>query len=350
MSTGVIDKQAIKPLYLQIRESLLHQVEKNPSFRFPSERELCTLYGVSRPTVQKALSYFLERNLIVRRPGVGTMLCKGKSVSLEATTAVKIIVPNSWSGWEDSLYFSQILAGVMSCLHKDDHQLTIQKYTDKVKHLLLKSPEICSLWVSPGTVELEAMKMLVQNELNVISINRKIDYPNISYITTDHEYGAKVAIEYLLDRGHKDILFIGSLLIPQINNERYQGYLSAFQSRSIYSGIAPLNLEIGHELEGLESKLPKILNSTNRPTAIFLSRGAFQKPVIKILNNLGLLFPKDISIISFDNVNDVSEKYGITVIQQQLSSIGRQAYKAIFQKETIKMKVETRIFERKSVK
>ena len=63
MSTDVIDKESIKPLYLQIREWLMHEAEKNPEYRFPSERELCRLYGVSRPTVQKALSYFVENDL-----------------------------------------------------------------------------------------------------------------------------------------------------------------------------------------------------------------------------------------------------------------------------------------------
>ena len=67
-----MDGKALKPLYLQIRDVLLAEAEKDPGYRFPSERRLCSLYGVSRPTVQKALDYFLENNLIVRRPGKGS--------------------------------------------------------------------------------------------------------------------------------------------------------------------------------------------------------------------------------------------------------------------------------------
>jgi DNA-binding LacI/PurR family transcriptional regulator len=350
MNTEVIDKQSIKPLYLQIRERLMREADKNPDYRFPSERELCRLYGVSRPTVQKALSYFIEHDLIVRRPGIGTMLCKGKSISPEAITAVKVMIRSDWIGWEDDIYFAKILAGILSCIRKNGRQLTIQQYSDQAKHLLLESPEICSMWLSPEAMEIETMKILAQNGHKAISINREIDYPNISYATTDHISGAKMAVEYLLERGHNDILFIGSLLDYQVNDKRYQGYLSAFRPEVVIPDIEPLNLESISYTDELKSKLPKIFSTTKRPTAIFIANGHFQEAVIEILANLGIVTPKDISIISFDNIEDVSEKYGITVVQQQLSKISKHAFKAILQKGTIKEKIKPRILERKSVK
>ena len=149
MPAEVIDKESIKPLYMQIREWLMQEAEKDPDFRFPSERELCRLYGVSRPTVQKALSYFIENDLIVTRPGIRTMTRKGRPISTEAITAVKVIIRADWIKWEDDLYFARILAGILTCIRNNNRQLTIQQYSDKVQHLLLNSPEICSLWLSP---------------------------------------------------------------------------------------------------------------------------------------------------------------------------------------------------------
>ena len=335
---------------MQIREWLMQEAEKDPDFRFPSERELCRLYGVSRPTVQKALSYFIENDLIVRRPGIGTMIRKGRSISPEAITAVKVVIRADWIKWEDDLYFARILAGILTCIRNNNRQLTIQQYSDKVQHLLLNSPEICSLWLSPESTEIDAMKTLAQNGHKVIAINREVDYPNISYATTDHECGGKIAVEYLLDKGHRNILYIGTMLDRKINDQRYLGYLAA--TRNIPARITPppINLEKVDYADELKNKLKEALAEQQRPTALFLANGHFQQPVMNILAELDLNVNSDISVISFDDIENVSEKYGITVVRQPLNNLSRHAFEAISRREHIKEKIQPEIIERTSIK
>lgn len=350
MNIEVIDKESIKPLYLQIREWLMHEAEKNPEFRFPSERELCRLYGVSRPTVQKALSYFVENDLIVRRPGIGTMIRKGRSISPEAITAVKVVIRSDWVNWEDDLYFARILAGILACIRNNNRQLTIQQYSDKVQHLLLDSPEICSLWLSPEVAEIDAMKTLAQNGHKVIAINREIDYPNISYSTTDHEMGARMAVKYLLEKGHRDILFVGSLLDHQINEKRYQGFLAAQRDVSLIPSFMPVNIASVDFRKDLEEQLKNVFSAVEKPSAIFLSNGHLQTELVDILDKLGLNMPEDVSVVSYDDFEDISERLGMTVVRQQLSKISKRAFKAIHDQETVKEKVKPAIIERRSVK
>jgi GntR family transcriptional regulator len=83
---SVIDRSANRllaalPLYLQIAESLLEQVESGqlqPGDRLPPERQLSDMLAVNRMTVRRALRILQGRGLLVRRQGRGTFIAQPK--------------------------------------------------------------------------------------------------------------------------------------------------------------------------------------------------------------------------------------------------------------------------------
>jgi GntR family transcriptional regulator len=67
------------PLYLQLREKILKQFKDlSPLTPIPSERELCDLFSVSRPTVRRALEELEQAGELVRLPGKGTFMAEKK--------------------------------------------------------------------------------------------------------------------------------------------------------------------------------------------------------------------------------------------------------------------------------
>jgi GntR family transcriptional regulator len=69
------------PLYIQIAESLLDQIESgelSPGDRLPSERELSEGLGVNRMTLRRALQLLEMQGLLVRRRGNGTYIAEPK--------------------------------------------------------------------------------------------------------------------------------------------------------------------------------------------------------------------------------------------------------------------------------
>lgn len=63
----------MNPLYDQIKHRLLQDYATLPYYSaFPSEREICERYGVSRPTVRTALKQLEDEGVIVKLPRKGT--------------------------------------------------------------------------------------------------------------------------------------------------------------------------------------------------------------------------------------------------------------------------------------
>src|SRR4249919_376004 len=68
---------AFRPLYLQIRDLLLRDMETRqwrPGEALPSEIELAARFGVAQGTVRKAIDALAANNLVVRRQGKGTFV------------------------------------------------------------------------------------------------------------------------------------------------------------------------------------------------------------------------------------------------------------------------------------
>lgn len=69
------------PLYIQIAESLLDQIEAGklpPGHRLPPERALSRSLGVNRLTLRQALDVLETQGLLIRRPGHGTHIAAPK--------------------------------------------------------------------------------------------------------------------------------------------------------------------------------------------------------------------------------------------------------------------------------
>lgn len=75
-----IDKLSRIPLYLQLMESIISEIETDnykENEKLPSERELCTLYDVSRITVRQALQELEREGYIYKLHGKGTFVAPG---------------------------------------------------------------------------------------------------------------------------------------------------------------------------------------------------------------------------------------------------------------------------------
>lgn len=76
-----LDRSSPLPLYYQLRNVLLEQIESGslvPGDTLPTERELIDRFGVSRITVRQALNSLMADGLLYRQRGLGTFVRRNR--------------------------------------------------------------------------------------------------------------------------------------------------------------------------------------------------------------------------------------------------------------------------------
>ncbi|HEX6327842.1 MAG TPA: GntR family transcriptional regulator [Jiangellaceae bacterium] len=77
----VLDRASPVPLYFQVAQFLERRIESGelpPGMRLDNEIALADQFGLSRPTMRRAIEYLVDRGLLVRKRGVGTQVVQPK--------------------------------------------------------------------------------------------------------------------------------------------------------------------------------------------------------------------------------------------------------------------------------
>ncbi|HPP12972.1 MAG TPA: GntR family transcriptional regulator, partial [bacterium] len=312
------------PLYLQIRAEILRQLQEQKFHCLPSETSLCLHYGVSRPTVRKALEVLVRDNFIVRKRGKGSFVQKPVERLPLLNNNILIVIPQGWHLVSGQGYLGQMMEGLFSAARDEHLEFTVTNYSPVAFATRRKEfPSRVCLWISPEQEEKVAMEALAARGYLVVALNRPVKHPQISYVSCDHQSGALAGTEILLQQGHTRVGFVSLVDGHSYLQQRYLGFLAAHRTRGLFPEDEFI-LHTDYDDQSIKNHLRNLLQQEKPPTGPFLADGAFQEPVLEVLTELKLKVPGDISLVSFDEVQGISEKYGITTIRQPLEEMSRK--------------------------
>ncbi|PQC28567.1 LacI family DNA-binding transcriptional regulator [Enterococcus mundtii] len=142
----------------------------------------------------------------------------------------------------------------------------------------------------------------------------------IIYIDNDNQLLGKQATEFLIDNGHKNILFVTNTTHESLYFERYFGYQKAMM-------LAGLNAQPSVTLEQAEDYLDfdTILKKTEA-TALVVIDDIFALRTMQLAQMYGYIIPETLSMISFNNsiFSTLMHPY-LTSIDIDISELGRVA-------------------------
>ncbi len=142
----------------------------------------------------------------------------------------------------------------------------------------------------------------------------------IPSVNIDQKLGAEMAVNYLLDLGHRKIAHISG---PQGWYEadlRVAGWQSALEKAKLKAKV----LELGDwSPKSGYIATKRILDQKSGVTAIFCSNDAMALGAIKALTEKGLSIPKDMSVVGFDDVPEASYFHpSLTTVIQSFEDVG----------------------------
>lgn len=162
-------------------------------------------------------------------------------------------------------------------------------------------------------------------------------------VVVDNYAGSTEAIEHLIAQGHRRIVFMGGdpavrsvdkFFGRYVEEERLAGYHDTLQKYSIPLDERLIILGQYYSLnEPFETyiSLKHLLQSAERPTAIFATSDMLAACVLQEIYACGLRIPDDISVIGYD---DTIARYltpPLTAVRQPMMDLGKTAVRLVLQ-------------------
>jgi len=144
------------------------------------------------------------------------------------------------------------------------------------------------------------------------------DRPGVSYVDSDGQGGARLAIRHLLDLGHQRIAYVG----PPEENSNALDRLRGSQAAMREAGLTLLS----YSVEEWDGPLPLDQMLADQVTAVFTFDDLTALRTIGDLRRCGLQVPDDVAVIGFDDERFGKVTYpALTTIYQPLSEMSIEA-------------------------
>lgn len=125
-------------------------------------------------------------------------------------------------------------------------------------------------------------------------------------VVPDDYAAACEAVEHLLTRGHRRIGFVNTAERVPAADERLDGYRSVLERHGIpFDEVLVVDGESGDTHAGLEAA-GRLLDLEARPTALFCFNDRVAMGAYRAIRLRGLRVPDDVSVIGFDNMEQIA--------------------------------------------
>jgi LacI family transcriptional regulator len=201
--------------------------------------------------------------------------------------------------------------------------------------LELVSRRVDGIIMSPADARSENLRILSEHDVETVLVDCFPHFEDKSYVYTDHRKGFKIAIEHLLNNGHREILFMISRQDKSLAEDLLGVYANTLEAYSvpfkkelvIYT--EKMTIESGYK--AFKSLLTEDIKDKFLDfTGIVAMNDLIALGVYKVANELGLDIPGTYSVVGYDNIEASSVvKPPLTTIHQSRIRIGNECVNAL---------------------
>ncbi|VAV90015.1 hypothetical protein MNBD_ALPHA04-289 [hydrothermal vent metagenome] len=177
------------------------------------------------------------------------------------------------------------------------------------------------------------------------------DVPGKSYcsVGSDNRKGGKLATQYLINKGRKNLIFLGNIHAPEFA-ERQQGFADACEAANIAKARA---LDVHLTPEAAYKALVDHFGKGDLPDGIVAASDIVAMSAIRALTERRMNVPEDVSVIGYDDVPLAQHTTPpLTTIRQDLSKGAALLIELLFKRlsgeETGSVVIEPELIERGS--
>lgn len=272
-----------------------------------------------------------------------------RNLVAKSTKSIGVILPSSTNTALQNPFFPEILRGIGSVIHAQQYSLSLS--TGETENDIYEEVQrmvygryVDGIILLYSRVNDRITNFLRDSKFPFVIVGKPYEKESeTTYVDNDNVKAGKEITKHLIEKGHEKIAFIGGSHDLFVTVDRENGYVEAMQeagmevheSYKIYTEF----LESG----GREA-VEYLLSLEDCPTALVISDDLISLGVLSRLEESGIDVPKDISLVSFNNVY-LSEiiSPSLTTIDIQIYELGAQSAKALIEKTQNKNEPAKRI-------
>lgn len=261
---------------------------------------------------------------------------QARELNTQRSMMIGVVVPSLYN-----MFFAEVIDGIEEYLSGDSYSLLLccakndPKLEARCINDLMQRNVSGIIIVSPNTKDLETdfYDRIARNQA-LVFINSRVKRPNISYVSNDEYRGSEIALEHLLEYGHRKILFIRGK-----NSDSHQvkedAYTDVMKRRGIFDASMILNIGEGNRYETVDNTMYRLMDMILDldATAIFACNDLMAVGAVNACKRMQKRIPADMSIIGFDNTplsHFIEPK--LTTMDQNMYALGAAAARILTEK------------------
>lgn len=258
-----------------------------------------------------------------------------KHLKQHASKAVAVIVKGS-----HNMLFAPIVEQLQSGIRQKGYDCLIY-YINENENEVEQAVQVCVERRPVGILFLGSNHQYFLKQFGRINVPcvmvtnsaSRLNFDNLSSVSTDDAAAAKAAIQHLIDAGHRKIGILGGYLEKsRAAITRFEGCKEAFKENNLefdfntdYQG-ALFSVTRGYEA------MNRLLDRDSRLTAVFAMSDVMAIGAVRAITDRGLKVPQDISVIGFDGIEMIDYLVPkLATIRQNREEIARQSIEVLMQ-------------------
>lgn len=317
--------------------------------RMPSEAQLVRRFGVSRPTVARALRVLGDEGILERRAGSGTFARPGNSSGkASAANLLALLIPDL-----GNTEIFQLICGEIASLARVhnyslvwggsahprlDAELSLQHAEQLCRQFIDR--RVSGVFFAPFELVSEKEEanrriavMLREAGIPVVLLDRDLaPFParsDFDVVGVDNVASGYLLAEHLLKLGCRRFRFVARPHSAPTVDARIAGAREAF----VRHGLEP-EPDWAHIGDLDDKKFTRRLTGAPRPDAIICANDHTAALLLRVLHDQKLRVPQDVRVVGFDDVKfAMLVSPPLTSVQQPCRDIAHTAFRAMLDRQ-----------------
>lgn len=298
-------------------------------------KDIAEIFDTSPHTVSKALN---------NRPGVSEELREkiqskaeelnyvpnifGRGLSGKSTRTIGVIVSDNTNP-----AYSLIIRGIEQRVAKDGYSIILGNSnediaTEKRLIALLVEKRVDGALIVPANYPKIAhnIELLQQHGIPYIIMTGNIPEKNHPCVKANNTLAAYLAGEYLLQKGHKNMIHLSVKYSGPVAEERIEGLRKVFHEHTLSFPSDNIYRQCDVSIESAYHGMLGILRERQNFTAVLAYNDTIAFGVMMAIHECRLRIPTDIAVMGFDNLTfSQASLVPLTTVDQHLYALGTTA-------------------------